>query len=215
MQNILLLEDDIDLGQAVVEHLEAAGHRLHWCKLLAQARDQPLPALALLDLQLPDGDGLTLLRDWRARGRDLPVLLLTAQDQVSDRVRGLRAGADDYLVKPFDLDELLARIEALWRRARPMPRLQLGALSLDLARREAQCAGQRVELTAMEWALLAELAAQPGRICERGRLEEALVPHQLGHAASNTLEVMISRLRRKLGPERISTHRGLGYRFER
>ena len=116
---ILLLEDDIDLGQAVAEHLEVRGHRVHWCKLVAQARVAPPPDVALLDLNLPDGDSLLLLRHWRAAGDRRPVIVLTARDQVSDRVRGLQAGADDYLVKPFDLDELVARIDALRRRVDP------------------------------------------------------------------------------------------------
>lgn len=212
---ILLLEDDIDLGQAVAEHLEAAGHGVHWCKRLTQARSAASPELALLDLNLPDGDGLELLRAWRAAGLSLPVLVLTARDQISDRVRGLRAGADDYLVKPFDLDEMLARVEALWRRGRPLPLLQLGDLSLDLAQHQAHRQGLPVELTAMEWGLLAVLAAPPGRICPRGLLEEALAPHQLVHSGGSSLEVMVSRLRKKLGARRISTHRGLGYRLER
>ncbi|MBT9455651.1 MAG: response regulator transcription factor [Burkholderiaceae bacterium] len=213
---ILLLEDDIDLGQAVAEHLEAAGHGVHWCKLLAQAPGAAGPPdLALLDLNLPDGDGLDLLRAWRSAGLSLPVLVLTARDQISDRVRGLRAGADDYLVKPFDLDEMLARVEALWRRGRPLPLLQLGDLTLDLGQHVARREGLPVELTAMEWALLAVLAAPPGRICPRGQLEEALAPHQLAQSGGSSLEVMISRLRKKLGARRISTHRGLGYRFER
>nr|WP_316641549.1 response regulator transcription factor [uncultured Roseateles sp.] len=212
---ILLLEDDIDLGQALAEHLQAAGHGVHWCKLLSQANRAAPPDLALLDLNLPDGDGLALLRDWRAAGLSLPVLVLTARDQVSDRVRGLRAGADDYLVKPFDLDEMLARVEALWRRGRPQPLLQLGDLSLDLLQHRVCRDGLPVELTAMEWGLLAVLASPPGRICARSQLEDALAPHQLAPSSGNSLEVMISRLRRKLGAGRISTHRGLGYRFER
>ena len=129
---VLLLEDDIDLGQAVAEHLEAQGHDVHWCKRIAQTRAAPVPDVALLDLNLPDGDALWLLRSWRAEGDRRPVIVLTAFGQVSDRVRGLQAGADDYLVKPFDLDELTARIDALRRRIEPPPRLRVGGVALDL-----------------------------------------------------------------------------------
>ena len=113
---LLLLEDDSDLGQAVSDHLRAAGPAVHWCQRIAEARCAPPPMLALLDLRLPDGDGLDLLREWRAAGKTRPVIALTVRDQVSDRIRGLQAGADDYMVKPFDLDELLARIDAVLRR---------------------------------------------------------------------------------------------------
>jgi two-component system OmpR family response regulator len=211
---LLLLEDDVDLGQAVAEHLLAAGHEVHWCKTLAQAAAPQAvpPALALLDLQLPDGDGLDLLRRWRAEGRMTPVIVLTARDQVSDRIRGLRAGADDYLVKPFDLDELLARVAAVARRGGTPPRLALaGRAELDTAARQAWHEGVPVPLTAMEWTLLAALAAHPGRVCTRGEIEQGLAADGFADADSNVLEVIISRLRRKLGAAAIATHRGLGY----
>lgn len=115
---LLLLEDDVDLGQAVADHLVAAGHPVHWCRHLAQARCAAPPGMALLDLHLPDGDGLDLLRDWRAAGHGWPVIVLTARDQIRDRILGLQAGADDCLDKPFDLDELLARVAAVARRSR-------------------------------------------------------------------------------------------------
>jgi two-component system, OmpR family, response regulator len=206
---VLLLEDDVDLGQAVTEHLEAAGHEVHWCKLVAQARAAPAADMSLLDLNLPDGDSLHLLRAWRADGDRRAVIALTARDQVSDRVRGLQAGADDYLVKPFDLDELLARIEALQRRIAPPPRLAVQGVSIDLAAHEAARNGARLDLTAMEWAVLDVLARRPGRICSRDLFDSALAN---GH--SNSLEVIVSRLRKKLGAPAISTHRGLGYRLE-
>lgn len=215
--HILLLEDDIDLGQAVADHLEAAGHEAHWCKLVAQARRaanaEPAPELALLDLNLPDGDGLALLQDWRAGGRKMPVIVLTARDQVSDRIRGLRAGADDYLVKPFDLDELLARIAAVCRRHEP-PRLALQDVRIDLAAHSVRRDGAPVDLTGMEWAVLACLARHPGRIYSRDEIEGQISASGQGEGASNSLEVIISRLRRKLGAGLISTHRGLGYRLD-
>ncbi len=210
--NILLLEDDIDLGQAVTDHLEVAGHSVHWCKLIAQARRVEDPDLALLDLHLPDGDALVMLREWRAAGRTLPVIVLTARDQVSDRIRGLQAGADDYLVKPFDLNELLARIDAVCRRGVPPPKLMVGTVALDLDSRAAQRGNERIEFTAMEWGVLACLARHPGRIYSRTEIETHLSKE--GEADSNSLEVIVSRLRKKLGPLAISTHRGLGYRLD-
>jgi two-component system OmpR family response regulator len=212
--NVLLLEDDIDLGQAVADHLEAAGHVVHWCKLLAQARKVEEPELALLDLNLPDGDGLSLLRDWRAEGKTLPVLVLTARDAVSDRIRGLQAGADDYVVKPFDLNEILARMNAVCRRGAPPNRLHVGDIAIDLAGRSAARGDERIEFTGMEWAVLSCLARQPGRIYSRADIETQLAKDGLGESDSNSLEVIVSRLRKKLGPLAISTHRGLGYRLD-
>lgn len=213
--NVLLLEDDIDLGQAVADHLEAAGHSVHWCKLIAQARRVEEAEMALLDLNLPDGDGLVLLREWRAAGRTLPVIALTARDQVSDRIRGLQAGADDYLVKPFDLNELLARMEAVCRRGASSPtRILVGDVALDLDSRAATRGNERIEFTAMEWAVLSCLARHPGRIYSRGEIETHLSKEGIGDSDSNSLEVIVSRLRKKLGPLAISTHRGLGYRLD-
>jgi len=215
---LLLLEDDLDLGQAVADHLAAAGHRVSWHQRVAQARAAPAPAMALLDLQLPDGDGLDLLRQWRAEGRDCPVIVLTARDQVSDRIRGLQAGADDYLVKPFDLNELLARVDAVARRCLgPAAAAQPAAgpaWRLDVDAHEAWRGDERIDLTQMEWAVLACLARRRGRIYSRGEIEGRLHALGLADAASNSLEVIVSRLRKKLGAGAISTHRGLGYRLE-
>ena len=212
--NVLLLEDDIDLGQAVADHLEAAGHSVHWCKMISQARRVPDCELALLDLNLPDGDALPMLREWRAAGRNLPVIVLTARDQVSDRIRGLQAGADDYLVKPFDLNEMLARMDAVCRRGAPPPKVMVGDIALDLDSRSALRGADRIELTAMEWAVLASLARHPGRIYSRSDIEAYLSKEGIGDSESNSLEVIVSRLRKKLGPLAISTHRGLGYRLD-
>ena len=229
--DLLLLEDDADLGRAVAEHLTAAGHQVRWCRSLAEARAATattsegadrtsalvMPALALLDLQLPDGDGLALLRQWRAAGSAWPVIVLTARDQVSDRIRGLQAGADDYLVKPFDLDELLARIDAVARRSTPhaaaLAQVHTG-LRVDASGHQAWLDGVAVDLTQMEWAVLGCLAQRPGRIFDRSEIENRLHALGLAEAASNSLEVIVSRLRRKLGATRITTHRGLGYRLE-
>ncbi|MBL0089059.1 MAG: response regulator transcription factor [Ideonella sp.] len=211
---LLLLEDDLDLGQAVAEHLESAGHVVQWCKRIAQAAVVQSFDLALLDLQLPDGEGLMLLRNWRADGLRQPVIVLTARDQVSDRIRGLKSGADDYLVKPFDLDELLARIDAVSRRNSNTRRLVIGSVTVDLGTRQADQAGERIDLTAMEWAVLLGLSRHQGRIYSRGDLESALQRQGFAEPASNSLEVIISRLRKKLGTSIISTHRNLGYRLD-
>ena len=184
--------------------------------------------LALLDLRLPDGGGLDLLRDWRSAGRTWPVIVLTALDQVSDRVRGLQAAADDYLVKPFDLDELLARINAVVRRVPgtlPGPGTVSasgftgsanppGQWQLDLDAHSAWRGGERLDLTPMEWAVLARLAQRRGRIYSRDDIDDRLELTVATDAASNSMDVIISRLRKKLGVEAISTHRGLGYRLE-
>ncbi|ACB35701.1 two component transcriptional regulator, winged helix family [Leptothrix cholodnii SP-6] len=210
---VLLLEDDIDLGQAVDDHLEAAGHSVYWCKLVSQVRNVTFD-LALVDLNLPDGDGVDLVRYWRQAGRLTPVIMLTARDQVSDRIRGLQAGADDYLVKPFDLDEMLARIDAVLRRSSPSPRLQVHDNVVDLEQRQVLHQGQPLDLTAMEWAVLRCLASRPGRIFNRGEIDVALAADGQPSSDSNTLEVIVSRLRKKLGADVISTHRGMGYRLD-
>ncbi len=225
---LLLLEDDLDLGRAVADHLVAAGHAVQWCQDIRTAWAAPAPDMALLDLQLPDGDGLGLLGRWRAAGQVWPVIVLTARDQVSDRIRCLHAGADDYLVKPFDLDELLARVLAVARRAAPAAAAAWrgaavgGAaashgtrLRLDTDAHQAWVDGNRVDLTQMEWAVLGCLAQRPGRIFSRGEIEGRLHGLGLAEASSNSMEVIVSRLRKKLGAAVISTHRGLGYRLER
>ena len=168
----------------------------------------------LLDLHLPDGEGLSLIPAIRHRAPALPIIVLTARDQVSDRIRGLDAGADDYLVKPFDPDELLARLRAVERRrsGAASALLQLPGLSIDLGRMAVQLDGQAVELTAKEWAVLRVLAQRPDRIHPRESLLDALYGLD-ADASSNTLEVFISNLRRKIGRERIQTLRGLGYKL--
>ena len=217
--HLLLLEDDIDLGQAVGDHLEAHGHTVTWLKLCEQADKamaQPGVDMALLDLRLPDGEGVDLLRSWRARGERRPVIMLTARDQISDRIKGLQAGADDYLVKPFDLDEMVARLDAVGRRVglSQSPVLRTNRVALDFDNKVARLDGHQVTLTAMEWSLLACLAARPGHTLSRQQIRGALFQPGRLEAESNSMEVIISRLRRKLGPELISTHRGLGYRLD-
>lgn len=216
--HLLLIEDDAPLARALLDFLAGQGFIGQCAPSLAQAR--ALLPLAhwdavLLDWQLPDGEGLTLLPLLRRQLPDSPVLMLTARDQITDRIRGLDAGADDYLVKPFDPQELLARLRAVERRISGAHSavLRMPGLEIDLGRQLVLRDGQPVELTAKEWALLRVLALRPERIHTRESLQAALYGLD-GEASSNTLEVFISNLRRKIGRERIQTLRGLGYRLQ-
>ena len=212
--HLLLLEDDTALGQALAEHLCADGHQVRWCREVAQAEFAGPVDLALVDRGLPDGDGLALLQRWRAAGHRWPVIMVSAREQVSDRIRSLQAGADDYLVKPFDLHELTARVLAVARRCALPTGLQVGALQIDPDARSLRRDGQPVDLTAMEWTVLAGLARRPGRIWSRNEIDDWLHDAGLSDVSSNSLEVIVSRLRKKLGAGCISTHRHLGYRLD-
>lgn len=214
---VLLVEDDHLLGDGVMAGLRHAGYTVDWLTdgvAAWQALETEQFDLLVLDLSLPRLDGLSLLRQLRSSGYDLPVLLLTARDTVSDRVTGLDAGADDYLTKPFDLDELTARLRALQRRAngRSTPQLEAGDLMLDPAAHRVTLAGEVLELPAREFALLQLLLEQVGHVITRSRLEQTLYGWQT-EIESNALEVHIHRLRRKLGSDRIETVRGVGYRM--
>ncbi len=214
---VLLVEDDMALSDALRGYLQAKSFVVDAAPGLADARAALLQAqyaAVLLDLHLGDGDGLSLFPQIRAL-RDRPiVIVLTARDQVTDRIRGLDAGADDYLVKPYDPAELLARLRAVERRrsVAGAPVLQLGTLEIDLARDSVRKDGEPVTLTQKEWALLRVMATRPERIHTRELLQDALYGFDDG-TDSNTLEVFISRLRRKLGHGHIQTLRGLGYRL--
>ncbi|MFO1413718.1 MAG: response regulator transcription factor [Burkholderiales bacterium] len=213
---ILLIEDDPGLGAAVRRFLERESHVVDWVTRCAEARacTPDSYAVAVLDLGLPDGDGISLL-PFLTRGDEPPsVLILTARDRLSERVRGLDAGADDYLVKPFDLPELAARIRALGRRrsGRHGPLIELGPLVIDPVAHTVELSGQPVELTSHEYALLMAFAERPRQVHTREQLEGALYSLD-GGAGSNVVEVYISRLRRKLGRDAIHTVRGIGYRF--
>ncbi len=212
---LLLVEDDRMLGAAVERALRRQGHAVDW------VHDGPSAELALagepydavlLDLGLPGKGGLEVLRDLRRRGGRVPVLVLTAQDAVPDRVAGLDAGADDYLPKPFDLDELGARLRAVQRRGagRATPVIEHGRLVLDPAAHEVRLDGEPVALSAREFELLHALLEQPGRPLSRARLEERLYGWS-EQVESNAVEVHVHALRRKLGPEWIKTLRGVGY----
>lgn len=214
---ILLIEDDVPLAQALVGFLKARGFVCECAGSLAEARAL-LPAAhwaaVLLDWELPDGEGLSLLPTLRRTLPDSPVLMLTARDQITDRIRGLDAGADDYLVKPFDPEELLARLRAVERRRSGVGSavLELPGLVIDLGRTRVTVQGQPIELTAKEWALLRMLALRPDRIHTKESLQDALYGLD-ADTSSNTLEVFISTLRRKIGRDRIQTLRGLGYKL--
>jgi two-component system OmpR family response regulator len=170
--------------------------------------------LILLDLMLPDGRGLTFLQTLRSNGAVTPVIILTAMDQISDRIEGLNAGADDYLVKPFDLSELSARLNAVARRysGNPNPLIDIGELTVDLATRNITKSGKKVTLTAREWVLFEAFAQNPGQLFSKPQLEDRLYSFE-AEIESNTIEVHISRLRKKLGRQAIETERGMGYRL--
>ena len=214
---ILLIEDDSVLGAAVRDQIVGDGHSVDWVTRIDAARDAMAGAaydLILLDLMLPDGRGIVFLRALRAAGDVTPIIILTALDQVSDRIEGLTAGADDYIVKPFDLDELSARIGSVARRysGNPNPIIRLRSLDIDIARRSVRRDGKAVQLTAREWALLEAFLTRPGQLLSKAQLEEKLYDFD-AEVESNTIEVHVSRLRKKLGTGLIETERGLGYRL--
>ncbi|MDO8287447.1 MAG: response regulator transcription factor [Rhodoferax sp.] len=216
---ILLVEDDPGLGMAVQDQILAEGHGVDRVTTLADARACVAGVaydLVLLDLMLPDGSGLSFLRDLRARGSVTPVIILTARDRITERIEGLNAGADDYLVKPFDLDELSARIGAVARRyaGNPNPLIELGQLEIDLASRSIFGPDGRIDLSQREWAIFEALLQRPGSIVTKPQLEERLYALD-SEVESNTIEVYVSRLRKKLGRDAIETLRGLGYRLGR
>lgn len=214
---VLLIEDDTVLGAAVRDQIVADGHGADWVMRLDAAGDALATVsydLILLDLMLPDGRGITFLKTLRARGDVTPVIIQTALDQVSDRIEGLNAGADDYLVKPFDLAELSARIRSVARRysGNPNPLVVIGPLEVDLAARSVYRDGKPVQLTAREWVLFETFLQRPGQLLTKGQLEESLYSFDT-EIESNTIEVHVSRLRKKLGQAIITTERGLGYRL--
>ncbi|MDZ7858421.1 response regulator transcription factor [Sphaerotilus sp.] len=213
---LLLLEDDPVLGEGLRDYLRTEGHVVDWCLRVGDASlllNEPYDAL-LIDWQLPDGSGLDWLRRLRQRGVTTSALMLTARDLLSDRVQGLDAGADDYLVKPFAPEELAARLRAVSRRSAGTggERIDFGTFQVDLTAKTVWQGPTRVELTAREWALLEALVLRVGRIVSRSNLD-ALVIGQDADVNSNVLEVHISNLRRKLGRGVIETVRGLGYRM--
>ena len=215
---ILLVEDDQMIGDSVVDGLKSEGYAVDWVQdgnsAIIALRTTPF-SLMILDLGLPGKDGLTVLREARAQKMHLPVLVTTARDTVQDRVQGLDAGADDYLVKPYDLDELSARIRALRRRSsgRSEPTIERGKLLIRPETREVFFDGQPVLLSSKEYALLVALADRPGVVLSRGQLEEKLYNWD-STVGSNAIEVHIHHLRKKLSNDAIKTVRGVGYLLE-
>lgn len=213
---LLLVEDDSMIGEGVRKGLRQDGFTVDWVREgpaaeLAAAND--VYDLIVLDLGLPRKDGLDVLAALRRQGNSIPVLILTARDAVADRIKGLDAGADDYVLKPFDLDELAARIRALLRRraGRADAVIEHGELTLNMSTREARHRGKELALSAREFALLEALLERPGAILSRAQLEERL--YGWGEEVeSNTVEVYIHSLRRKLGADFIRNVRGVGYR---
>ena len=215
---LLVVEDDRLLGDALQAGMTQAGYAVDWVTDGAAA-DSALADLTLhayvavvLDLGLPKRDGLAVLKKLRQRGSALPVLILTARDTVEDRIAGLDAGADDYLVKPFDMGELAARLRALVRRAegRPVPVVACGGVVLDPAAHTVAVDGAAVDLSAKEFALLHVLMLNAGRVLSRSQIEQQLYNWD-DETGSNTVEVYIHHLRRKLGRDVIRTIRGVGY----
>lgn len=220
---ILLVEDDAMIGENIQIALEEEGIAVDWMRdgnaaevaLATQTYDA-----VLLDLGLPHKDGIDVLRSLRARGNGVPVLVVSARDALADRVLGLKDGADDYLVKPFDLEELLARLHALVRRARggAEPIYRRGDVEVNTSTRQVQRTlgdeVQQIILSAREWAILDALVARPGAILSRGQLEERLYGWS-GEVESNAVEVHIHGLRKKLGQPFIINVRGVGYMVEK
>ncbi|WP_349570140.1 response regulator transcription factor [Azotobacter salinestris] len=215
---LLLVEDSVGLADELVAGLQRQGYAVDW---LADGRDAARQGacepydLMILDLGLPGKPGLEVLREWRAQGLATPVLVLTARASWAERIEGLKAGADDYLCKPFHPEELQLRIQALLRRAHGLanqPQLQVGGLQLDEARQVVRCGSEDIELTAAEFRLLRYLMLHPGQLLSKGQLAEHLYDGET-ERDSNVIEVHINRLRGKLGRTVIETRRGQGYRF--
>jgi two-component system response regulator QseB len=212
---LLLVEDDSMIGEAARQGLRHEGHTVDWVRDGVEADASVASApydLVLLDLGLPKRDGLAILKGWRVRGENVPVLIITARDAVADRIAGLDAGADDYLVKPFDLDELSARVRAVARRraGRADATVRIGELEIDTSARRVRWKGKEATLSAREYALLEALANRPGAFLTRAQLEERLYGWD-EEIASNAVEVHIHALRRKLDPNVIRNVRGMGY----
>ncbi|MCP4183350.1 MAG: response regulator transcription factor [Hyphomicrobiales bacterium] len=215
---ILVVEDDVELNRQLVEMLEEAGY------VVDKAYDgeeghflgssEPYDAV-ILDVGLPIKDGITILEEWREENRTMPVLMLTARDRWSDKVAGIDAGADDYVSKPFHVEEVLARIRALIRRTSGLASSQItcGPLSFDTRTSKAQIEGRQLKLTSLELRLLAYLLHHQGQVISRTELTEHLYDQDFDRD-SNTIEVFVGRLRKKMGVNLIETIRGMGYRMQ-
>ena len=215
---LLLAEDDAALAEYLLRHLRASGYVVEWADNGIDAEFLALEEEfdgVILDLGLPQKPGLDVLRNWRGQSLDTPVLILTARDSWQERVDGLRAGADDYLGKPFEYEELMARLEAILRRrfGRADNSLRVGDIELDIDTRTVTTpAGRQAPLTAIEFRLLRYLMLNAGRILSKTELSEHVYEEEQIRD-SNVIEVYVNRLRAMLGKERITTHRGQGYRL--
>jgi two-component system OmpR family response regulator len=215
---VLLIEDEPDLARQAAAALRGAGYVVDMAHDGEEGHHlgdtEPYDAV-VLDLGLPEVDGLTVLKRWRAAGRNMPVLILTARGQWSEKVAGFDAGADDYVAKPFHMEEVLARLRALIRRAagRASSELACGPLRLDTNASKVTLDGAALKLTAQEYRLLAYLMHHEGRVVSRTELTEHLYEQDFDRD-SNTIEVFVGRLRKKIGSGLIQTVRGLGYRLE-
>ena len=214
---VLVVEDDLDVARQVADTLRQAMYVVDVVHDGEEGQflgDTESYDVVVLDLGLPKRDGLSVLQQWRLTGRDMPVLILTARDTWREKVAGLRAGADDYLAKPFELEEMLARVEALIRRSsgHASPVLGCGPLSLDVSTTRLTLAGRPIELTALEFRTLAHLMRNENQVVSKTELTEHLYDQDFDRD-SNVIEVLINRLRKKLGADLIKTHRGLGYQL--
>jgi len=216
---LLLVEDDPEIGRRLGERLRAADFAVDLATTREEAENWPdldKMAAVILDLGLPDGNGIEVLRHWRTTRVDCPILILTARGSWQDKVEGLNAGADDFVVKPVRFEELLARLNALFRRhmGKRESVIEAGGVRIDTLARTAELEGRQLELSRQEFRLLNLFVRRAGQILPQGDILEHLYeldePREL-----NTIEVLVGRLRRKIGKQRISTLRGLGYRFEK
>ncbi|MBC7938950.1 MAG: response regulator [Chitinophagaceae bacterium] len=213
--HLLLVEDDMDLGCSLQQALKGAGFTSEWLRSAVDARrfiGTRVHDCVLLDLNLPDGHGLALLREWRAAGVQTPLIVITASDALRDRLAGLDEGADDYIVKPFAVEELVSRVRAVTRRAAQQAASvwQIGTLTLDVRQRLCRVDGHPVNLSQREFDILLALARAPGAVVPKHRLAQALAP--LGEPLDfNAIEVHMHNLRRKVGADRVKTVRGVGY----
>lgn len=215
MARILLIEDDSSIAEGLIAGLKSHGMMVDWFSDASQgemALQEDMFDAVLLDLTLPKGDGMTVLKHWRDRHIDTPVLIITARDAIANRVAGLNAGADDYLVKPFALDEVIARLQALMRRSqgRSQSNIRYGEVVYDPQNQQVTYQGETVELTIKEIAVLEQMLSHPKQIHSRASLEDKLYGWQQD-IDSNAIEVHIHHLRKKLGNDFILTKRGLGY----
>lgn len=215
MSRILLIEDDSSIAEGIILGLKSHGMMVDWfsdAKQGEMAMQEDMFDAVLLDLTLPKGDGMTVLQNWRAKHIDTPVLIITARDAIANRVAGLNAGADDYLVKPFALDEVIARLQALMRRSqgRSQPEIRYGEVAYQPHNQQLTYQGQVIELTIKEVAILEQMLTHPKQIHSRASLEDKLYGWQQD-IESNAIEVHIHHLRKKLGNDFILTKRGIGY----